>query len=698
MIQIRARFFAPTVIYHSRGRTQSIWLYISAVSFILLLTLCGAAWAEERPEGRRLALIIGNSAYTQLTQLDRAFDDAVEIGKVLREKANFSITRLMDMNWKSLREGIQKFSLEIKSNDVVVVYYAGHGIQSNGSNYILPTDFPDEANKLASMALPVEELLQLIRARKPTITLLILDACRNSPLTGIKNVGLAEMKTVNLSGTRIEFAASAGQAAGDGIFAPYLAAELSRPGLDIDTVFRNVRSHVEKASGGTQTTMSASQLTINFYFIPAQLAKPGEALAVLDRVASTKPRGELGQSEALRALVQQGLSLAGTKQLEGLSFRSGTFNGAILSQTTLTGTEFDGASIRNGDFTQASLAFATLKGADLSESKLNDAALAFVEGDTTNFSLIEARDSTWFAARGTKAKFDGARLTKTSFVFADLRGASFDKADLTGAMFFASDLRGASFEGATISQTDFSGSLLDDNALNSQQKAGACRMPLPIIPDGFQFAYAIKLSVIEPIPSGRFKEGYEYSIFSETEHLFMMALNNFKPCEPRKLPNSRWLPVWQHLGKDTLQRDIRFQLAHEFLQQSGRRAEIRARIRQHMEWLYPFPEGKFRAVALTSDTSTKDEWSLDFRKDEVLVFNRKGSQPFSANYLRGSDYALSINGRSGSFECTDVPAQYGWHYSPEGYLILTSYYSVDPCKSRYSVLTTHRWVPLEKAR
>jgi uncharacterized protein YjbI with pentapeptide repeats len=455
---------------------------------------------------------------------------------------------------------------------------------------------------------------------------------------------------------------------------------------------------VEKASGGTQTTMSASQLTINFYFIPAQLVKPGEALAVLDRVASTKPRGELGQSEALRALVQQGLSLAGTKQLEGLSFRSGTFNGAVLSQATLTGTEFDGASIRNGDFTQASLAFATLKGADLSESKLNDATLAFVEGDKTNFSLIEARDSTWFAARGTKAKFDGARLTKANFAFADLRGALFDKADLTGAMFFASDLRGASFKGATINQTDFTGSLLDDNALDSQQKEGACRMPFPIVPGGFQFAYAIKLSVIEPIPSGRFKEGYEYSIFSETEHLFKIEPNNFKPCESRKLLNSRWLPVWQHLGKDNLQKDIRFQLAHEFLQQSGRGAEIRARIRQHMEWLYPFPEGKFRAVASTSDTSTKDEWSLDFRKDEVLVFNRKGSEPFSAHYSRGSDDVLSINGRSGSFECTDIPAQYGWHYSPEGYLILTSYYSVDPCKSRYSLLTTHRWVPLEKAR
>lgn len=675
-------------------------LRIPTIVVTLWMILAGVLQAAERPEGRRLALVIGTSSYRFLTPLPNAVMDAERVETVLHEKDGFTTVNILDRDLRWLRKDLQKFLDEIKPNDVVLVYYAGHGIQSNGNNYLLPADFPDDTSKLSSLALPVNELLKRIKERNPTITLLILDACRNSPLSGIKNSGLAKIDDAELgTGARVEFAASAGQAANDGSkFGQYLVEELSRPGLDVDAVFRNVRSRVEKSSGGSQITMSASKLTINFYFIPTQLANPGEALAVLNRVASVKPRGELGQSEALRALVQQGMSLAGTKQLEGLSFKSGTFNGAVLSQAELTGTEFDGASIRNGDFRQASLAFATLRGADLSESKLNDAALAFIEGDEAVFSLAEGGGSTWFAARANKARFDGARLNKASFAFADLRGASFNNADLTGAMFFASDLRGASLKGATISQTDFTGTLLDENALNPQQMEGACRMPLPIVPGEFEFAYMIKLSVIEPIPSTQFNGGYEYSTFSETNHLFRLKPNGFKPCEFRKLPNSRWLPIWQHQGKDNLQKEIGFGLAHEILQQSGRRAEIRSRIDQHMEWLYPIPDGKFKAVALTSNPLTKDGWSLDFRKDDVLVFNRANSESFSAHYSWDSDYVLSINGKSGPLECTDMPGKYSWHYSPEGHLILTDYYYGDPCKSRKSLLETQRWVPVEKSK
>lgn len=553
--------------------------------WMMCLALCGmfacAPDALAQAQGRRLALVIGTSMYDTLPSLDRSLDDAWEVGKVLEEKAGFDVTKIMDQDSKSLRRKVADFAAGVQTGDVVVIYYAGHGVQSGGHNYLIPSDFPDDASRLASLALSADELLKTIGAKRPLIKLLILDACRNSPLSGVADKGLARMEPAAFGvGTRIEFAASAGQAATDGLFAEHLVTELARPGLDVDDVFLNVRALVAEASHDLQATMSASQLTVNFYFIPALTTTPGEALADLTRISDQMPLGELGQTAALQALVQQQQSLAGTELLEGLSFRKGTFNRIDLSDAQLTGTEFSDASLRNANLNRASLRFATLTNANLSEATADGAEFTFVQADSAQFTNSHAKGSTWFAARANGADFKGADLSGAGFAFSDLRGAAFEGANLTNAVFLGSDLRGATFGGAVLDDTDFTGSRLDTGALTSTQTREACQLEVTL-----PATYVVSVVAIEPIPSMRFSGGFEYSRFYDDRHVVRLAANGFGTCDLHNIPESDWFPYSRARDRVRVRDNIGFRLSHKFLQQSGRRAQIRTRIERQLEWL-----------------------------------------------------------------------------------------------------------------
>ena len=671
--------------------------HLRMICFAFSCILACMSDARAQAEGRRLALVIGISAYDTLPRLNESLDDAWAVGEVLKEKAGFDVTRIMDATSASLRRQVADFAGEVQAGDVVVIYYAGHGVQSSGRNYLIPSDYPDDASLLTTLALSANELLEAIGSKRPLIKLLILDACRNSPLSGVVNTGLAQMEPAAFgAGTRIEFAASSGQAATDGLFAKHLVNELVRPGLDVDDVFRNVRASVASASHGLQTTMSASQLTVNFYFMPAQTTSPGDALADLRRVSAEMPRGEMGQTAALQAMVQQQQSLAGTDLLEGLSFRAGTFNRIDLSSARLTGTEFSGAALRNSDLTRASLLFAALTGADLSETAADSAAFAFAHADSARFANARASGSTWFAARAHHADFKGANLTGAGFAFADLRGAAFDGANLTNAVFLGSDLRGATFAGAVLGSTDFTGSRLDARALSDGQAREACQLEVPVVPEGM-YGHVLSVVVIEPITNSRFNGGVEYSRFNESQHLFRLPSNAFGACERRIVRESAWFPLWRNRAGVHVKTDISFRMPHELLEQAGRRDEIRSRISQQLEWLYPFPSGEFIADITAAHIPPAagrwtGRWSMKFMEDGRLMLDRVGEPPIVANYEKQPRYRFSITGESGPFRCDPTPVDYRWFLTPEGNLKLISY-PADGCVDRALVLQAHEWIP-----
>ncbi len=670
--------------------------------FTIAATLLVPSTLLAQAEGRRMALVIGIGAYDSLESLDRSVSDAWEVGDVLRREAQFTVTPVMDASAALLRQQVTDFAARIQSNDVVVIYYAGHGIQVDGRNYLVPSDFPPDATKLPTMAISADELLELIGGNNPSMKLLILDACRNSPLAGVASRGLAPMEPAAFgAGTRIEFAASAGQAARDGLFADELVAELARPGQDVDAVFRNVRAAVADASGGLQTTMSASQLTMNFYFIPAQLARPGEALEVLERVSRTMPRGELGQTEALQALVQQRYSLAGTELLAGLAFERGTFNGADLEGALLTGTDFDGASLREADVSRASLIFADLNAADLTGGRADSAAFAVAELDSARLAGVHALGSTWLATRGRGTDFTGADLGGAGFMFADLRGAKFDGANLSDAVFMGSDLRGASFAGALLGNTNLTGTRLDSDALSASQSSGACRLDLPVVPDG-TYGYVFTVVGIEPIPSSRFSGGWEYSRFTETRHLFRLPVGNLPTCRTRTAVGDGWFPLWQARGEDRLRDDISFRIPHEVLEQAGRRAEVESRIQSHLEWLYPFPSGEYTATISPSDLpadgqSLAGTWSLNFMADGTLRLDHSNGTSMDARYSRETRYRMTVTGPSDVLGCEGRPGEYDWYAAVDGQLKLVPSRQ-DSCAARAMVLRTTDWRPRSGGR
>ncbi|MBX9455386.1 MAG: caspase family protein [Rhizobium sp.] len=244
-------------------------------AFMLMLTV--AAWAQEQP-GARLALVIGNAAYTTVTPLDNAVNDAELMADSLK-KAGFTVTLVTDAKQGELIRAISTFGRQLREageDTTGLFYYAGHGVQSFGSNFLLPVDVElSDAADLSLVAVPAQAVLRQMSSARNRTNIVILDACRDNPFSsvpGLNDNGLAEMDAP--TGTFLAYSTAPGKTALDGQnepnspFTAALARALSIPGKPIETLFRDVRIDVLKATGGVQTPWDTSSLTLDFQFNP----------------------------------------------------------------------------------------------------------------------------------------------------------------------------------------------------------------------------------------------------------------------------------------------------------------------------------------------------------------------------------------------------------------------------------------------
>lgn len=244
-----------------------------------LLLLIAAASAQEQ-SGARLALVIGNAAYTNVTPLDNAVNDAVLMADSLK-KAGFRVTLLTNANQRELIKAVSTFGRQLREageNTTGLFYYAGHGVQSFGSNFLLPVDVElSNAADLSLVAVPAQAVLRQMSSARNRTNIVILDACRNNPFTrvpGINDNGLAEMDAP--TGTFLAYSTAPGETAFDGEnepnspFTAALARALSIPGKSIEALFRDVRIDVLKATDGVQTPWDTSSLTVDFQFNPVE--------------------------------------------------------------------------------------------------------------------------------------------------------------------------------------------------------------------------------------------------------------------------------------------------------------------------------------------------------------------------------------------------------------------------------------------
>ena len=214
---------------------------------------------------KRVALTIGNSAYKSVPALANPVNDATAVTALLKGAGFDVVESRTDLGVAEMRRAISNFSELASDADVAVVYYAGHGMEVDGSNYMIPVDAALKRDiDVDDEAVPLDRILRILDPVK-RLRLVILDACRDNPFAGsMKRTlgtravtrGLAKVEPA-LSDTLIAYSAKAGSVAadGDGPNSPFTAALLkyiASPGLDVRLAFGNVRDEVMRTTRNRQ--------------------------------------------------------------------------------------------------------------------------------------------------------------------------------------------------------------------------------------------------------------------------------------------------------------------------------------------------------------------------------------------------------------------------------------------------------------
>jgi hypothetical protein len=231
------------------------------------------------PQGKRVALVIGNAKY-KFNPLNNPVNDATDMAASLRS-VGFDVIEVKDATLKQMRAATRQFADKLEVSDVGLVYYSGHGIEVKGKNYLIPVNADIRREyEVVDQAFDASNLLRMMEGlqsgTKKRVNILIVDACRNNDLPKSwrsTNNGLARMDAP--AGSFISFATAPGQVASDGQgrnspYTKHLLQALKQPGMPIEQVFKQVRRKVMAETGGEQVPWENSSLVGDFYFTVAR--------------------------------------------------------------------------------------------------------------------------------------------------------------------------------------------------------------------------------------------------------------------------------------------------------------------------------------------------------------------------------------------------------------------------------------------
>ena len=266
----------------------------SVILCVATLTLC----SFEALAGRRVALVIGNSAYKFTSTLENPKNDATDISTAFRA-FGFEVFEGVDLDKSAMERLMRDYAGALSGAEVGVFFYAGHGLQVNGVNYLVPID----AQLMTAASLDFElvrlELIQRTMERETSTNILFLDACRNNPLArnlarslGTRSAEIGRgLATVEAGqGTLISFSTQPGNVALDGTgrnspFAAALVKYIAKPGDDLSNILIKVRTEVMEATRRSQVPWEHSSLTSQFYFTNRDATQDETAeLAVWEKV------------------------------------------------------------------------------------------------------------------------------------------------------------------------------------------------------------------------------------------------------------------------------------------------------------------------------------------------------------------------------------------------------------------------------
>lgn len=247
---------------------------------------------------RRTALIIGNSNYQQVGKLLNPVNDAQDIANTL-QGLGFEVLLLRNASLREIDDAMSRFSQKLKQGGVGVFYYAGHGLQVDGENYLIPVDAKlDRDLDVRYETLPVGKILNVMEEAGNNANILILDACRNNPFKrkwaassrAIADGGLAAIEAVK--GSYIAYATAPGKIAFDGqgrngTFTSYLLKNIKTPNLSVEGLFKRVRQGVALETNNRQIPWDSSSLVGDFSFNPN--STPTSTVATTTRPPSPLP-------------------------------------------------------------------------------------------------------------------------------------------------------------------------------------------------------------------------------------------------------------------------------------------------------------------------------------------------------------------------------------------------------------------------
>lgn len=258
------------------------------VAFLSALLICAAFTAAPAVAQKRVALVIGNGGYQHTAHLKNPINDANDMAAAL-QRLGFDVLRGIDLTQGGMRDILRTFTGKAAGADVALLFYAGHGLQVGGKNYLLPVDAQIENQAdLEFGSIDLNLVLGVMEGQAKT-SIAFLDACRDNPLgtrlsrgTRSGGVGRGLAQVDSGVGTLIAFATQPGNVAldGDGRNSPFTSALLTimeQPGLSLSEVMISVRNEVLKSTAGKQVPWEHSSLTGQFYFKPLEA---GSAAAI----------------------------------------------------------------------------------------------------------------------------------------------------------------------------------------------------------------------------------------------------------------------------------------------------------------------------------------------------------------------------------------------------------------------------------
>jgi uncharacterized caspase-like protein len=255
-------------------------LFLAAV-VMLQLNIISQTPNASQPQ-KRIALVIGNGNY-QTSTLANPENDARTI-KVALQSVGFKVMEYENLTQSQMKKVIDDFGLQLKGNDVGLFYYAGHGIQSKGYNYLIPVDAKLQSEEEVEYdCVQADRVLAKMEGYGTKVNIIILDACRNNPFErswtrSATGKGLAFMNAPR--GSLIAYATSPGSTASDGssnngLYTSAILESIKIPNITILEMFQNVRNIVTQKSNNQQTPWESTSLTGNFYFINNDTVSPG---------------------------------------------------------------------------------------------------------------------------------------------------------------------------------------------------------------------------------------------------------------------------------------------------------------------------------------------------------------------------------------------------------------------------------------